>query len=92
MALNINLIERAETLEDIKLQMLELLEQARDAVRATGAETQANAYWLAHIRTALDAEHHFIGSSMCTMQDSIDLLTDDEATCECGYDYCQNCG
>jgi len=71
--------EAAETLIEIKEQMLELLDHAREALRGLDddfLERQATSYWLAHIRTALDSDHEYLGGSMVTMQETIDALTD----------------
>ena len=69
--------EAAEILMDAKETIEEALEQARTALRALDddfAFQQADAYWLAHIRTALDREHGYMGGSMVTMQDTIYAL------------------
>jgi len=69
--------EAAEILLDAKEAIKEALAQARTALRAVDDDLpfqQADAYWLAHIRTALDREHGYLGSSMVTMQDTIDAL------------------
>jgi len=69
--------EAADILIDAKERILEALEEARQALRACDEEflfEQADAYWLAHIRTALDKEHGYLGGSMVTMQDTIDAL------------------
>ena len=70
-------MEAAEILLDAKEAIEEALEQARTALRAVDDDfpfQQADAYWLAHIRTALDREHGYLSSSMVTMQDTIDAL------------------
>jgi len=69
--------EAAEILLDAKEAIEQALEQARTALRALDEDfpyEQADAYWLAHIRTALDKEHGYLGGSMVTMQDTIDTL------------------
>jgi hypothetical protein len=69
--------EAAEILLDAKEAIEEALEQARTALRAVDDDfpfQQADAYWLAHIRTALDREHGYLGGSMVTMQDTINAL------------------
>jgi hypothetical protein len=71
--------EAAETLLEVKEQMIELLETARKALRGTDEEDRAKGYWWAHIRCALDNDHEYLGGSMTTMQDSIDALTEAEA-------------
>ena len=74
--------EAAEILLDAKEAIEEALEQARTALRALDDDfpyEQADTYWLAHIRTALDKEHGYLGGSMVTMQDTIDALESDDA-------------
>jgi hypothetical protein len=73
--------EAAEILLDAKEAIEEALEQARTALRAVDDDfpyEQADAYWLAHIRTALDREHGYLSGSMVTMQDTIDALQREE--------------
>jgi len=67
---------RAE-LEEIKVEMMDLLERARDLLRSEAPEEwlRAKPYWWGQVRTALDKEHDFLGSSMHTMQDSINSLS-----------------
>ena len=65
-----------EELEYIQEQMLDLLGQAENIVRGTSEASSAQAYWLAHIETALTNEHGYLGGSMTTMQDTIDALRD----------------
>ena len=70
-------MEAAEILLDAKEAIEEALVQARTALRAVDDDfpfQQADAYWLAHIRTALDREHGYLGGSMVTMQDTINAL------------------
>ncbi len=73
-------MDRTEVAE-ILLDAKEALEQARTALRALDDDfpyEQADAYWLAHIRCALDKEHGYLGGSMVTMQDTIDALEHEE--------------
>jgi hypothetical protein len=73
--------EVAGVLQDAKVAIEEALEEARTALRALDdgfPYQQADAYWLAHIRTALDREHGYLGGSMVTMQDTIDALERDD--------------
>ena len=65
------------TLSEVKEEMLELLNSAREAVRGTSEASRAHAYWIAHIRMALDEDHEWLGGSMCTLQDSIDSLREE---------------
>jgi len=66
--------ERADELEEIKDQIFDLIEQARDAVRGTPEESRAKSYWLAHIEMALTKESRYLGSSMVTMECTINDL------------------
>ncbi len=62
-------------LVEIKDEIKDLLEQAERLIRATGLPyDRARAYWLAAIKMNLDNEHDFLGSSMNTMQETIDEL------------------
>ena len=70
-----------EELEYIQEQMQDLLGQAANIVSGTSEASSAQAYWLAHIETALSNDHGYLGGSMTTMQDTIDALrqgSDDE--------------
>lgn len=66
-------------LEEIKVQIKELLEEAIDLV-PDHARSRAEAYWYAHIAMALDEDHGYMGGCMCSMQDTIDRIEefDDE--------------
>lgn len=68
----------ADHLVEIKEKMINLIDEARQVVEGTPAEARANAYWLAHLRCALDDDHGYLGGSMCTLQDSINELREDE--------------
>jgi hypothetical protein len=71
-------IEIKERLEEIKEQMLELLEEAKDIIPEGIAKERAKCYWYAHIKTALLKEHEFLGGSLVTMDDTINELGEDE--------------
>lgn len=66
--------EQYNRLTEIKEELLQLLNEANKMVRGTSEENRAHSYWFAHIRMALDDEHGYLGSSMCTLQGSIDAL------------------
>jgi hypothetical protein len=68
----------AERLQEIKDEMKALLAEAGALVRGTDEEDRARGYWLAHIRTALDDDHDYLGGSMCTMQETVDALAGNE--------------
>ena len=55
--------------EEIIGEIKELLEEAFDLV-PEHARDRAESYWFAHISMALDEDHGYVGSSMCSMQDT----------------------
>lgn len=61
-------------LEEVKIEMLELLGEARELVQGTSEEDRSEAYWLSHIEGALTNESGIIGGSMYTMEDAIEGL------------------
>ena len=63
-----------EELEYIQEQMQDLLGQAANIVSGTSEASSAQAYWLAHIETALTKDHGDLGGRMTKMQDTIDAL------------------
>ena len=63
-----------ERMQEIKEEIKTLLDEVTHMIRGTSEEDRAKAYWSAHIRTALDEDHGYLGSSMVTMQDTIDAL------------------
>tara|TARA_Y200000002_G_scaffold382867_1_gene401764 strand:+ start:3011 stop:3238 length:228 start_codon:yes stop_codon:yes gene_type:complete len=63
--------------EEIKHQIKELLEEAIRLV-PDSEEARARSYWYSQIVTALDDDHEYMGSSMCSMQDTIDEWHDGE--------------
>jgi len=73
-------------LEEIQQEMLELLSKAQDLISGTREEARAKSYWLAHIKTALTNEHEYLGSSMITMEDSINALRADNDDDEMALD------
>ena len=69
--------EAVHELEDIKTQMEQLLGEAKDLLRSVGNEDiaeRARRTWLAHMTTALDNNHEWLGRDMNTMQDTIEEL------------------
>lgn len=79
--------ERSDMLTEIQWEMLDLMQRAKDLVRGTDAEAQANAYWIPHIIMALTNEHEYVGRSMCSMQDTINSLDANECICPgCGLE------
>jgi len=67
--------EIAEQLYQIKEEIKDLMDNARNLLRGTDAEDSAESYWIPHIFMALDDEHDWLGGSMHSLQDSIDELS-----------------
>jgi len=70
-------LDAISELSEIKEEILELLGNAREVVKGTSEASRAHAYWIAHIRMALDDDHEWLGGSMCTLQGSIDSLQEE---------------
>ncbi|MBM2814388.1 MAG: hypothetical protein HW421_1150 [Ignavibacteria bacterium] len=68
-----------EKLIEIKEQMLELLDEAKDIIPEGMAKERAKCYWYAHIKTALLKEHEYLGGSLVTMDDTINEISDEES-------------
>tara|TARA_Y100001937_G_scaffold90965_1_gene123126 strand:+ start:450 stop:725 length:276 start_codon:yes stop_codon:yes gene_type:complete len=64
--------------EEIKHQIKELLEEAISLV-PDSEEARARSYWYAQIATALDDDHEYMGSSMHSMQDTLEDWNEEEA-------------
>jgi len=65
----------AGRLEEIKEEMLSLLDEAEHLVRQErGVYDRAKSYWIPHIKMALTKEHEYLGGSMVTMEDTIEEL------------------
>jgi hypothetical protein len=69
--------ETIERLNEIKEQMLELLEEAKDLLPEGMTKERAKSYWYAHIKTAILKEHEFLGGSLVTIDDTISELEED---------------
>jgi len=69
--------EDLERLIEIKDEIKELVNEARDTINSTSEAKRARAYWCAYILCALDSDHDYLGGSMVTMQDSIDALAEE---------------
>lgn len=70
-------MQNAETIErltEIKEQMLELLEEAKDLLPEDICKERAKCYWYVHIKTAILKEHDFLGGSLVTVDDTISEL------------------
>jgi len=73
-------MQNAETIErliEIKEQMLELLDEAKDLLPEGMTKERARCYWYAHIKTALLKEHEYLGGSLVTMDDTINELEEE---------------
>ena len=73
--------EIVDELGEIQSQILELVEQARALLRRNelqGALMRAEAYWIAHVTTAISNNHGYLGKSMVSLQDTIDEIKDAE--------------
>lgn len=69
-------IENIKRLEEIKNKISELLDEVRQIVKSYPVVYQrADAYWLAHIECALSKDSKYVGSSMVTMEDTINEIT-----------------
>ena len=67
-------MEKIDRLDEIKDEFKELLREAHRLIREAGSEhilARAEAYWLAHIKMAIDKDHDYLGGSMCSMDDTI---------------------
>ena len=74
-------IEKANELQEILEGIQSLMDDAEYLLRGTQAESRAKAYWVGHIRTALDDEHGYLGGSMCNIQSTINELRE-EGECD----------
>ena len=71
-------MSKADELETIRDQMLDLLQEAASIVQGTSEESRARAYWLPQIEMVLTKDHGFLGGSMCDMEDTINALREEE--------------
>jgi hypothetical protein len=65
--------EKADELEEIRDQILELVEMADRILRDTPVYRRARVYWLAHLKINLTQDHGYLDSSM-NMDDTIQEL------------------
>ena len=63
--------EDQQRFEEIIQEISELVSEARDLL-PENVLARANAYWYAHITTALNNDNEFMGGSMCNMQDTLE--------------------
>lgn len=69
-----------ERLQEIKDEMKDLLEEAKNIVRRNAdsfAYNRAKSYWIAQISMALDDDHDYVGNAGCNMQETIDAFDED---------------
>lgn len=73
-------LDAVERLVEIREEIEELVHEAYDLVKSCDEDEarRADAYWRAHIITALSNDHGYLGGSMATLQDSIDAIENDE--------------
>ena len=64
-------------LEEIKVQIKELLEEAIDLV-PDHLKASSESYWYSQIVVALDDDHGYLGGSMCSMQDTIEEIDEED--------------
>ena len=71
--------QKIRKMTEIRNKMKELLSDAKDILNGAPhiVQIRAESYWLAHIAMAIDDDHSFCGSSMCTMQDTIKELKEE---------------
>ena len=58
--------------EEIIGEIKELLEEAFDLVPEGSARARAKSYWYGNMIVNVDEDHGFMGSSMCSMQDTLE--------------------
>jgi hypothetical protein len=73
-----NNTEIQERLIEIKEQMLELLDEAKDIIPEGMTKKRAEAYWYAHIKTAILKDHEYLGGSLVTMEHTINELEEED--------------
>lgn len=68
----------AQELRDIQLELIDLLDRAKELLRNAPSITRerAQSYWLAHARMAITKNHDYLGGSMFDMDDTIKELED----------------
>lgn len=71
--------EKAERLQEIKEQMLELLDEAKELIPEGMTKERAKCYWYAHIKTAILKEHEYLGGSMVTMEETIEEILEEHS-------------
>ncbi len=75
--------EAGERILEIRDEIRELLQEAMDLVREKGTDLereQARSYWYGRIMIDLGGDHGFLGSSMCSMEDTAEYLMEGEGS------------
>jgi len=72
--------EIAADLEELKVQIREAVDQAKELLGDAGGMIgeRARRTWIAHIEMALDHDHEWLGGSDQTMQDTLNELVSGE--------------
>jgi hypothetical protein len=68
-------------LQEIRQEIETLADEALAIVKKSGKRIEverARSYWHAHIICALTNESQYLGGSMCTLEDAISALEEDE--------------
>ena len=72
--------------EEIIGEIKELLEEAIDLVPEGLSRARAKSYWYANMIINVTEDHEYMGSSMCSMQDTLEEFDDEEKDKE-DYDH-----
>jgi len=76
-----DLRDMSEELAELQHEIAERVLRAKELLRSAPSEINQRArYWLSQLEVALSDEHEWVGSSACTMADTVDEL--DEAADE----------
>ena len=69
----------ANQLMEITIEIKDLVERAFEIVKEEAPQhvEEAKAYWYAQILTKLDEKHGYFSSSICTMEDTIKKINED---------------
>ena len=64
--------------EEIIGEIKELLEEAIDLVPEGFSRARAKSYWYANMIINVTEDHEYMGSSMCSMQDTLEEFDEEE--------------
>lgn len=73
-------VESLDRLEEIRDEMLELLDEADRILRRDFGGLiyeRAKSYWLAHVKMALTKDHGYLGGSMVDFEDTLKEIEED---------------